>query len=43
MFPQSDWSGGENPDQVVTEPDNQYSSSTEIDVSIPGSFRIEGL
>ena len=43
VFPQSDWSGGANPDEVITEPDNQYSSSTEIDVSTPGSFRIEGL
>ena len=43
VFPQSDWSGGVNPDVVITEPDNQFSSSTKIDISTPGSFRIEGL
>ncbi len=43
VFHQSDWSGGSGQDSVITVPNERYASSSEINVSTPGQFKIEGL
>ena len=43
VFHQSDWSGGSGQDSVITVPNERYASSSEINVSTPGQFKIKGL
>ncbi len=42
VFQQTDWSGGVNSGEVVSDPGNKYASSTEISTST-GAIRIKGL
>lgn len=42
-FPQTDWSGGSGSEGPFTEPTNEYSTSTDIATSTPGSIKVEGI
>ncbi len=43
VFRQTDWSGGSGQEGPLTVPSDKYASSSEINVSSIGTFRIEGL
>jgi len=43
VFKQSDWSGGAGQEGPITEPNNKYATSSDIDASASGVIKIQGF
>ncbi|PIR06364.1 hypothetical protein COY65_00380 [Candidatus Jorgensenbacteria bacterium CG_4_10_14_0_8_um_filter_39_13] len=43
VFKQTDWSGGSGQEGPLTDPNNQYASSTNVNASTSGSIKIQGF